>query len=67
MIFQLLSLFMKMISQGIYYWYVPPQELWPNNKTWHWFERAALCGNVGASIKLAVALLYNEGGEIIWF
>lgn len=41
--------------------HVHTQELWPNEKTWHWFERAAQCGNVGASIKLAVALLYNEG------
>lgn len=43
------------------------QELWPNEKTWHWFERAAQCGNVGASIKLAVALLYNEGGKKLRF
>ena len=39
------------------------QELWPSEKTWRWFERAARCGNVEASIKLVVALLYNEGGE----
>ncbi|KAG0722363.1 Cyclin-F [Chionoecetes opilio] len=39
----------------------PLQELWPNEKTWRFFERAALCGNVEASIKLVVALLYNEG------
>ncbi|CAL4197721.1 unnamed protein product, partial [Meganyctiphanes norvegica] len=41
--------------------HVHTKELWPSEKTWHWFERAANSGNVGASIKLAVALLYNEG------
>uniref|UniRef100_A0A0P4W301 F-box domain-containing protein n=1 Tax=Scylla olivacea TaxID=85551 RepID=A0A0P4W301_SCYOL len=40
---------------------VHTKELWPNEKTWRWFERAAKCGNVEASIKLVVALLYNEG------
>lgn len=40
---------------------VHTRELWPNEKTWRWFERAARCGNVEASIKLVVALLYNEG------
>lgn len=52
----------NLIDESPLLWsHVHTKELWPNEKTWHWFERAALCGNVGASIKLAVALLYNEG------
>lgn len=52
----------SLIDESPLIWsHVHTKELWPNEKTWHWFQRAALSGNVGASIKLAVALLYNEG------
>ncbi|KAG7155976.1 cyclin-F-like [Homarus americanus] len=52
----------NLIDESPLLWsHVHTKELWPNKDTWHWFERAAHCGNVGASIKLAVALLYSEG------
>nr|XP_045606945.1 cyclin-F-like [Procambarus clarkii]XP_045606946.1 cyclin-F-like [Procambarus clarkii]XP_045606947.1 cyclin-F-like [Procambarus clarkii] len=52
----------NLIDESPLLWsHVHTKELWPTEVTWHWFERAALSGNVGSSIKLAVALLYNEG------
>ena len=38
---------------------------WVSKDSKRIFERAAECGNVEALIKLAVAYLYDEGGEFV--
>ena len=38
---------------------------WVSNDNRRILERAAECGNVEALIKLAVAYLYDEGGEFV--